>query len=99
MGSHQIEQVDVLLVGAGFASFTLSNRYVITLNMNNEHFANFGASVFENWAIMFAFLKKELPVAAFGTGTAIQAPVWTPTLPSTSFSIKSCGKILPLRSA
>ncbi|KAJ4617856.1 hypothetical protein HRR85_002843 [Exophiala dermatitidis] len=26
MGSHQIEQVDVLLVGAGFASFTLLNR-------------------------------------------------------------------------
>ena len=26
MGSHQIEEVDVLLVGAGFASFTLLNR-------------------------------------------------------------------------
>ncbi len=27
MGSQQIEEVDVLLVGAGFSSFTLLNRY------------------------------------------------------------------------
>jgi hypothetical protein len=41
MGSHQVEEVDVLLVGAGFASFTLLNRLVAAAIFDYELQTNY----------------------------------------------------------